>query len=332
MRELFFFSSLLPCSQHVMLTANLRQLCRGPQRNCTPAMCRDRFHSLLRSSWWPTDRARLFERRAILSVTQPRAFMCLTSHIIYVHSFMHYISWFKSTGGSTLCVWYTMMALSDSVSTTWKFSIVAKGGKEMRPISVLRKRNAAETWWETVKPRTHSPSLIGQRCPRSSGRPRGPSRPSQRVWLWEDPERFRSPPPLSCTPDTPREGEQIKNASARASRYKTHLRGNRSATWINQVRSLLYIIRNRSPTVEIKTLLILFFIALSSFPQRYQAYRGVCLVSNNCPNLPPTPPGHSSMPLGCKFSPHFLSSALTFISPSSITSCQLASPPTSWRE
>lgn len=43
---------------------------------------------------------------------------------------MHNISRFESTGvDSTLCVWYTMMALSDSVSTTWKFSIVADGGK-----------------------------------------------------------------------------------------------------------------------------------------------------------------------------------------------------------
>lgn len=42
---------------------------RGPQRSCRPAMCRGRFHFLVESSWWLTDRAHLSERQATLSKT-----------------------------------------------------------------------------------------------------------------------------------------------------------------------------------------------------------------------------------------------------------------------
>lgn len=42
--------NLVCSSQRVTVTAALQQLCRGPRRNCTPAMCRDRFRSLPGSS------------------------------------------------------------------------------------------------------------------------------------------------------------------------------------------------------------------------------------------------------------------------------------------
>lgn len=80
----------------------------------------------------------------------------------------------------TLCVWYTMMALSDSVSTTWKFSMVA-GRREREKAEISAEKKPTERRRGTAV--THSPSLIAPLCPRSSGRPRGPSLPSQRAWL-----------------------------------------------------------------------------------------------------------------------------------------------------
>lgn len=62
----------------------LQQHCHGPQKSCKPAKCRDHFRLLPRSFWWPTDRARLSERQATLSVTQTDSFSCHTSNISHI--------------------------------------------------------------------------------------------------------------------------------------------------------------------------------------------------------------------------------------------------------
>lgn len=70
--------TLVFSSQYCIITGVnvviLQGHCCGPRRSCRPAMCRDHFHLLPRSSWWLTDRARLSERQATLSETQPDTF------------------------------------------------------------------------------------------------------------------------------------------------------------------------------------------------------------------------------------------------------------------
>lgn len=173
----------------------------GRQRNCTLAMCRDRFRLLLESSWWLTDRERPSEKQATLSATQTQtaAEICSSNqHIISVkiHQLklnLPYLVRLVNNDGIIGKCFHNVEVFNGGWGRESSESVGSRHWNQ-------RSQTSVGVMFSSLSLRTYFPNHSWPLCPKSSGRPRVPLRLWRREWLWEDPGRCRSPPLPSCKP------------------------------------------------------------------------------------------------------------------------------------
>lgn len=162
--------------------------------------------------------------------------------------------------------------------------------------------------WETVNRwKTYSPSHYDSWCPKSNGRPHDRSLPSQSVWPSGGPEQFHSPPPLSCTPAHVWQVKWIIKAESTCLYYRSISQYIVSLPMYSCQHTPLILTKPEHKTIP-------------NFPAPEQTQNSLTCSDSQTRRTNTT---HTQ---------HRLISVFTFISPSSTTNCQLASPPTSCRE